>query len=629
MNLRYSTNKSIIIACIFIWCVLLYFILLTPYMTDNYLFSRDMLPGYAAFISGAPIEQLAPMTFEAALRQAADMYTSWCGRFTGNLVVYLSFLLPYPVYALLAATAFVAYLFLLHICVWGARWRETLNARWLLALGALLWLGMPSFGSAFFWISVGGFYALLGQALFLLPYRFALDQETPTTANPAVQCLLFFAAGLFVALLDYATAAAMPVTALACTVWLYFRQAPKARRIPRMLLAGALGVSLGGALTLLAPGNAERVRLTTDPAVHAYMASSFSDKVISYILHLPQALLLQGVPLILLLWGCWVLYRSHGRRWIAHVPHAALLFLLPAAVTHGAYFFTSWPPPRAFATTTVQFIVAACIMAYAALPTAQAKAQRLLSALRLILAVICLGSLLYESQKFWQVHRAMQHRESVYAAHKGEDVLVPPLHIKGDSYMILGSHLPDISPDPNFWVNRAVAAWHGLKSVAIAMPQYRLIPEAGQSEHIPLEAVTNSFSIQVDYTPPASTSSVDSLYIYYYAKSSLLHKLPQAVADPIFNWLEKGNFRDFRLLLVPLLCTRADIKLDWSDGEAGHGESMLWGMYPIKSNMWLVSPGEGKLSFNLIPLKIAQEDLFPNYSNHIPEKNHPTQESEK
>lgn len=603
MNFSCSINKSVFAACIFIWCVLLYFILLTPYMTDNYLFSRDMLPGYAAFMSGAPIEQLAPMTVEAALRQAVAMYPSWCGRFTGNLVVYLSFLLPYPVYALLAATAFVAYLFLLHMCIWGKRWRETLSAGWLLALGALLWVGMPSFGSAFFWISVGGLYALLGQALFLLPYRFALDQEHLTTANPAVQCILFFAAGIFVAMLDYATSAAMPVTALACTGWLYFQQKPEVRRIPRMLLAGALGVSIGGALTLMAPGNAERMRLTTDPAVHEYMASTFFDKIISYILNLPQALLLQGVPLLLLLWACWALYNSHGRRWFTHVPHAALLFLLPAATTHGAYFFTAWPPPRAFATTTVQFIVAACIMAYAALPTARGKTLRVLSALRLALAVFCICNLLYEAQKFWQVHLAMQLRETIFAAHKGEDARVPPLTIRGDTRMVLGSHLQDISPDPTFWVNRAVAAWHGLKSVAIAMPQYSLAPDTEQAEEIPLRILADSSCIRVHYAPHVSSPRPDYMHIYYYGRPGLLHKLPQPMAEAIFHWLEKGHTGDFRLLLVPLLCARVDIKLDWSEGNAGNGKAIPWGMYPIPSDMWLVSPGKEKFSFDLIPLK--------------------------
>lgn len=602
MHSAYLTKKSLVIACFFIWILLFYFILLAPYITDNYLFSRDMLPNYAAFKSGAPIEHLAPLTIEAALRQAADMYSSWCGRFTGNLVVYLVFLLPYPVYALLAATAFVAYLFLLHMCIWGKRWRETVSAGWLLALGALLWTGMPSFGSAFFWISVGGFYAMLGQALFLLPYRFALDQETPATTNPAALSLLFFVTGIFVAMLDYATSAALPVTALACTAWLYFRQKPEARRIPRMLLAGALGVSIGGALTLMAPGNAERMRLTTDPLVHKYLASSFPDKLLSYLLHLPQALLLQGVPLLLLLWGCWVLYRNYGRRWLAHVPHGALLFLLPAAVTHGAYFFTSWPPPRAFATTTAQFIVAACIMAYTAQPIARGKALQLLSVLRLALALFCICSLLYEGQKFWQMHLAMQHRESIYAAHKGEDAQVPPLTIKGDSHLVLGSHLPDISPDPTFWVNRAVAAWYGLKSVATAIPQYSLTPDAEQAEQLAFAAVTDNFRIQLAYTPAASAAKTDTVHLYYYAKSSLLHKLPQVVADPIFHWLEKGRGNDFRLLLVPVLCTRADIKLDWSEGDTAKGGGMLWGMYPIKSNMWLVSPGKGAFSFELIPL---------------------------
>lgn len=603
MSLHYSVNKSIIAACAFIWLVLLYFLLLTPYMTDNFLFSRDMLPCYAAFMSGAPIERLDPMTFEAALRQAAVMYPTWCGRFTGNLLVYLIFMLPYPVYALLAATAFVAYLFLLHMCIWGVRWRETLSAGWLLALGALLWVGMPSFGSAFFWISVGGFYTLLAQALFLLPYRFALDQEEVTTPSPAVRCILFFAAGIFVAMLDYATSAALPVTAIICTAWLYFRQNPKARRIPRMLLAGALGISIGGALTILAPGNAERLRLTTDLAVHRYLDSTFGEKILSYFLHLPQALLMQGVPLLLLLWGCWVLYRSHGRRWPLHVPHAALLFLLPAAVTHGAYFFTAWPPPRAFATTTVQLIVAACITAYAALPTACRKDLRILSVLRVALTVVCISSVIYGGWKFWRVDNAIAQREAIFAAHKGGHAEVPPLGIRADRHMVLGSHLQDISPDPKFWVNRAVAAWYGLKSVALATPRYPLIPETEQSRTIPLKVEADTSCLSVHYAPPASAPQIEYVHIYYYGRPGLLHKLPQPIADAIFRWLEKGRTGDFRLLLIPLLCARADIKLDWSEGDAGNGKATPWGMYPIKNDMWLVSPGKGKFSFDLIPLK--------------------------
>lgn len=607
MNSGYNNKKiSIAISCFFIGAVIFYFIFLTPYMTDNYLFSRNMVPGYASFMSGAPIERLEPMTFEAALSQAVDMYTSWCGRFTGNLIVYLIFMLPYPVYALLASAAFIAYLFLLHMCIWGLRWRETLSARWLFALGALLWVGMPSFGSAFFWISLGGFSALLGQAIFLLPYRFALDQPTRATDASLLPCILLFALGIFVAMLDYATSAAMPVAALACTVWLYFRQKPEARRIPRLLLAGSLGVSIGGALTLLAPGNAERLRLTSDPAVHEYIASTFTDKVITYILHLPQALLMQGIPLILLIWGCWTLYRSYGRRWPAHVPHAALLFLLPAAATHGAYFFTAWPPPRAFATTTAQLIVAACITAYAALPTAQKKALRLLSTLRIALLVVCIGSLVYQGWKFWQVDNAMSLRKAAYAAHKGGHVEVPPLMVRGNRHMVLGSHLQDISPEPEFWVNRAVAAWYGLKSVAVSMPRYRLMPNEGQVSG-DLKVVTDISTVQVRYTPSALAAKPEYIHLYYYGKPALLHNLPQEMADIVFRWLAKGRSGDFRLLLVPILCARTDVRMDWSEGITGSGSTIPSGMYPIKSNMWLVAPGKGIVSLDLIPLRIIND----------------------
>ncbi len=603
MNLHYSANKSIVAACAIIWLVLLYFLLLTPYMTDNFLFSRNMQPCYSVFMSGAPIERLDPMTFEAALRQAAAMYPTWCGRFTGNLLVYLIFMLPYPVYALLAATAFVAYLFLLHMCIWGVRWRETLSAGWLLALGALLWVGMPSFGSAFFWISVGGFYTLLGQALFLLPYRFALDQEEVSTSSPAVRCILFFAAGIFVAMLDYATSAALPVTAIACTAWLYFRQKPEVRRIPRLLLAGALGISIGGALTILAPGNAERLLLTKDPNVHRYLDSTFIEKILSYFLHLPLSLLMQGVPLLLLFWGCRILYRNYGRRWPLHVPHAALLFLLPAAVTHAAYFFTSWPPPRAFATTSVQFIIAACITAYAVLPAASRKDLRRLSILRVVLMVVCISTVAYEGWKFWQVDKAIAQREAIFAAHKGGHAEVPPLGIRAGRHMVLGSHLQDINSDPRFWVNRAVAAWYGLKSVATVTSRSHLIPETEQTATLPLTVEADTSAISVHYAPSDSAPKTKYMHIYYYGRPGLLDNFPQLLADTIFRWLEKGRAGDLRLLLVPLLCARVDITLDWSEGDGGNGKAIPWGMYSNQGDMWLVSPGKGKFSFDLIPLK--------------------------
>lgn len=592
-----------ILACIFVWGLMLYFLLMTPYMADNFLFSRYMFPGYAAFMSGAPIERLEPMTLWTAVHQAIHMYSSWCGRFTGNLAVYLIFLLPYTAYAFLAATAFVVYVLLLHACIWGHRWRDTLNAGWVLGLSALLWAGLPSFGSAFFWISVGGSIALLGQALFLLPYRLALDPNASTSADSYPRCALFFLAGMAVASLDFPTSAAMPVASLACVAWLYFQQKAGTRRLPRMLLAGALGVCLGAAFTLLAPGNAERMRLSSDQGLQAYLASSWGERIASYFLNLPQAALMQGVPLVLLLWGCWSLYQYHGKNWWRHLPPAAFLFLLPAAATHGAYLFTFWPPARAFATTAVQLIVAAGIVAWTALPTANPGALRVFRKLRAVLCIFCIISLAQEVWAFYQVDQDIAAREVVFHAHKGGDARVPALTVRGNRYMVLGSDLQDIDTDPQHWVNRAVAAWYGLKSVAITMSPPRLLhPSSGSDFSTQVGLTQDGTILHARYQGSAEGLHPESLYVYYYGAPGLLSKLPQYAADPIFRWLEKGKDGDLRLLLVPILLARADIKLRWNADATAQGKTKLWGLFPLSGDVWLVRPGEQKISFDIMTL---------------------------
>ena len=57
-------------AAAFVWLVMFSLASLSPFMTDNYLFSKNMTPGYAQFMAGAPIESLEPMTLTAAFDQS-------------------------------------------------------------------------------------------------------------------------------------------------------------------------------------------------------------------------------------------------------------------------------------------------------------------------------------------------------------------------------------------------------------------------------------------------------------------------------------------------------------------------------------------------------------------------------
>ncbi|MBO4335711.1 MAG: hypothetical protein J5846_07760 [Desulfovibrio sp.] len=597
------------LAAALIWLVMLFFTCLTPLMADNYLFSRNMTPGFAQFMAGAPLASLEPMTLAAAFEQSLCMYKTWCGRFMGNFFVYVSFLLPDSLRQALSAMLFVGLCLLIHVHMYGLAWKEKLKASSLLLIAAFLWLGMPSFGSAFFWVSVGGMPAIVFQLLFLLPYRFSLENKDfvrwTQGARLGLSSFLLFLLGLCCASLDYASSAAMPMAALA-GIGLYCR-GERQKRTLILLLCGFLGVSLGSALTLLAPGNASRMALSADPEVHAWLASSFGDKVLAYLCHLPMALLIQWLALGLLLWALWVLWRVYQRAFWRHIPLVTVFFLVPFAVTHAAYFFTPWPPARAFATSYVQLFLAAAIAALSAASKQEPRTALALRFLKYCLVLLCMASLVslcYDGWKFLRVQHLMQQRDALYAEHTGENVRVMALDVQGDTRMVLGYQLQDLDRDPDFWLNRAVAKYWGLKSVAIEdeVPRrFHLALQDTFGKDCMLSLRTEKGRLAVDLMLTSQDEpSYREVSFYYYGKPAMLYLLPYPINDAIAERLGQNLTQSW---LVPLLLARTTASLSWSQGEDGRyharGSAKLWGLCPGSFPFWLVRPGEDELSFSV------------------------------
>lgn len=586
--------SAIAASFLFIILTILYFVWLSPLMSDNFVFSREITPGYAQFYSGAKVAA-RELTIAGSFRQACEMYWTWCGRFAGNLAVYLLFMLPHWLYCLVAACGFGLYVLLLQMCVFGRAWRQNLTPGWILGLAALLWLGLPSFGEAFFWLSVGGEIALIGQAAILLPFRFALDGEKPPRWRPGffVSCAGLFLGGICVASLDYPTSAAFPVTALACVAWIWLKN----RQFPAILFCGALGLCLGGLLTLAAPGNAGRTLLTRDPAVQTWLAASWPERILSWLAHLPGAALMEWLPLLLLALAAFALWRQYGKRWFWQIPASVWLFLLPACLIHGAYLLTAWPPPRAFAGCFSLLLVGGCILYAKA-----AKTSRIVSCFRLggwLLAFACGLSLCWEGHKFWQLHQFVAQREEILHSAKGvaEIPALPPG--VGDRYWVLGKYLYDLSSDPNFWINRAMAAHYGLDEVRV---------KGGRATGWENYAGHGEISVRVQCEDNALRAFVadservpDKLHIYYYGEPALLCALPYSAGEKIFAWLARDKVSTIRRWLVPLLLARADIVLKTSPGGKS-GKSPALKLFSDKM-FWLARPGAGPASFDVNPLE--------------------------
>lgn len=641
---------------VFIFCggLFFYFVFMMPPISDNYIFSLGTDQLYSEIMAGNPVRVTQPLVFSDIWTRSVQMYESWDGRFTGNMLMTLFLYIPHAVYAVWATLLFLVYIFVLHICVFGTRWRENLTGVRVLTLAALLWVGLPSFGSAFFWICVGGANTLLCQAAFLLPYRMALDTPacfgekrknfsaaapsedvqhsglrlfTESTASTSLFSFLFGLFGLFTAMQDYSTAAVCPVMAVGTLLYVYFRQKKGMRTWPRFLAWGATGIILGGILTIACPGNAKRILIeaTYSEQTAIYLHSTFGEKVFSFIMRQPEALAMLVVPYALLLWGGWMLWRRYGRSAWRFVPASVYFWGVAALLAQGAYLFSPTPPPRAYATIAVQLILASYTLFFAVRAQAAAGTNLLLRAMQIFFILYCLISVPSEIIKFSTVHAEHQEREAVFVDNAGKDVCVPRFSVKADRHMVLGSHLQDIGYNPAFWVNRVVAAHYKLRSVRIcpfAARHYVAMPMAGYAftatvrqwgdPHPSVMVDSNllrwqqrrDVGMEIALTAGPGKDQPATAVIYYYGKPALLSWFPDPVAGWVYDRLKTEGLGRW---LIPLLYARTEASLRWEKDEngraVGRGKAELHGFYEEKSPYFLVQPERKYYPFEFLFLK--------------------------
>lgn len=447
---------------------------------------------------------------------------------------------------------------------------------------------------------------MLAQAAMLAPMRMLLEPQSVDAATKTykywLSCLIFFAGGVITCSLDYPTSAALPATSIILLVWIFFFQKKIWRSRGEFLAFGALGLCLGGALTLLAPGNARRVSLTDDVNVQVWQNSTWIERILSWLEHLPLAFLWDYVPLLFLLWGCWILHKRFGRSWLIHIPLAAWLFLLPALLTVGAFLFTSWPPSRAFATISAQMIVCASIVYVAASKAATCAMRKFFRYVRLIFFIICALSLCLEASRFHDLHEAVVERENILRSGKGGPVYLDALPVKSSSYQSLGGALNDISEDPSFWVNRAMSAFYGVEKIIKKTPgdygcQIAPSPEGKlrDLENLNIKIVKGKIELSVpDHAKPHYNGM---LHFYYQGYPGLSSYLPAFMDNALFNWLAAKD--DWRKKLIPVFLARTDI-----DFQPEKKPIVLSRPLKIENRekIWAVKPGDSAYSFDLIPI---------------------------
>lgn len=587
-------------AAVWLWFGLLFAVmavaaLLTPLLADDYFFRSAPAQPFSEVMSGESVRPLEPARFGDMFRRAMQMYATWDGRFLSYLVIGLALWLPPAATAAGVALTVCLTVFLALLHVLGPDWRRCLRWWHVPLMASLLCWGMPTCGSVWFWHTGLGYAAdLCGALLFLLPFRFLLERSdlcvrpvlSPVAA--AVWPVLGFCLGL----LQYNTPLICLVggTAALCVLWFRHAALPPGERLRRLLplIAALVALALALAVLFASPGNAARLRLQEG----WFLTLTLPEKAALFLRRQPQAQALFWLPWLLAIWAAVLLALRHGRAFWKHVPLAGAAFLLLGQMGQGAFLFSPAPAPRAFTSAVVFMLLGACIVLRAALATAGTRAVRAQRVCGLIFCLLFWALLPYE---LWHVARGraeLDARDRMLEEARGTDARVPPLVMRGRLFFPLGAYVQDMAHDPAFWINRVVAAYWGLPSVALRLPPDRYFLYEEKESRVLLRLRGENLSV---VAWPEGVAR--ALYVYYAAHSSFLARLPQPLGDALTGWIARAGSGDCRLLASPLLFSITHLPPD-------SPRQRLWGLFNGgRFPLWLVRPGDGPASFRILPLR--------------------------
>lgn len=195
---RRGRFSAVAAAALAAYGLLVWFCAHTPYISDDYVFSRGTEQPFAEIMAGAPVRPQEQASATDVFRRPLQMYGSWDGRIGIYLVFGGILALPGWVYAAVTPLLILGAAFCLLLHVYGTSWRTELTASGLLLALGMLAVGLPSFGDIYFWrTGLGYAVSLVGALAFLLPYRFRLDAPAQGRAHHPRACGGFCSVGPF------------------------------------------------------------------------------------------------------------------------------------------------------------------------------------------------------------------------------------------------------------------------------------------------------------------------------------------------------------------------------------------------------------------------------------------------
>lgn len=394
--------------------------------------------------------------FSQIFQRLVDQYSSWGGRTVVHTIAHLLSWGGLLVSDLVNSVAYIFYLYIVYrICNKG---RQT-DAFLFLILSLVLWLVLPAFNNTILWL-VGAANYLYGTLIVItylyFYYSFFITEKT---YNNHIYLLLFFLGGVIAGW----TNENMFVAQVFCIVAMFVLLRYRKRAVPLWFICGFVGVCVGGAFMVLAPGNYIRAEFVNESIGLA--DKSFIENILYRVLKVGYRYLVYVLPLSVIYSVLFFLYKKQEKDWLGNKTlYGSLLFFVSAHVACMSMAASPIFPPRAIFGIVTLIVIASGIL-FANLEFSKYKIKNVSL---IVVSVLSLWFIIDYYSKYKNIYflsERFKEREMYIETQKkqgNKDIV-----LKDKITLPAKYEFEDLSSDAQFWLNKKYAAFHAVDSVKV------------------------------------------------------------------------------------------------------------------------------------------------------------------
>ncbi|WP_146045272.1 MULTISPECIES: DUF3329 domain-containing protein [Lachnospiraceae] len=433
-----------LMAIIVSWLLIFIFNVLTPMMSDDLFYSREV--------------QMAG-NFAEVVQQEYQQYMTWSGRSVCHLILRCFLMGNKMVFNIFNSLVFVGLALLIYLNIEG---RKKNDIPVYLLTNLLIWMFGVVFRQTVLW-ETGACNYLWGSAIilaFLTLYRSCL-KKSDRLKKRVVWVVLLFITGIIAGWCNENTSGGGILMSLMLVVfWWYDNRDNKKPAF--YMVAGIVGQLTGFLFMIMAPGNVARVLVQEEEHTGLFALVSRFQKIILAIKNNFLILLI-----IILLLFIIVLYQKHNLKNLWKDCRNGILWLIAFLATCFALILTPEPMPRAYFGAGI-FLIIAVVQFFVYVKENEIIFRSLKTGMISVMCLIMFFTYMESGANLARIYREY-HERDVYLTEQAEngvkDVTVPMLRPDFETKYSDGYN-SDITASPEYWLNIAYATYYGFDSVS-------------------------------------------------------------------------------------------------------------------------------------------------------------------